>query len=68
MIFRAMALQRLGEKRAAKAQLKDAEEYFDSLFGGKRLVRMRYQDDGTHYCLLSLGLKEARTLIESGGN
>lgn len=68
MFFRAMAFHQLGEKRAAKAQLKDAEKYFDSLFAGESIIRMRYQDEGTHYCLLSLALKEARTLLESDGN
>jgi hypothetical protein len=43
--------------------MKDAQEFFDNLFGRERVVRMRYQDAGTHFCMLTMGLKEARALI-----
>jgi hypothetical protein len=60
-----MALQQLGEKRGARVHLKDAEDYFGTLFGGDRVVRMRHQDAGTHFCMLTMGIKEARALIET---
>jgi len=66
IIFRAMVFHQLGEKRAAASLLENAEGYYERLFSGDRVTRFRFQDAGTHRCMLTLALTEARSLIGSG--